>query len=166
LEKQPEIKVDVEIDAAFEERVGVEPLRRAALAAVRHEKVTAPAELTVVVTSDARVRRLNRTYRGLDRTTDVLAFGGSAGGTLVVPAGAVPYIGDVIISLPRAAAQAKDAGHSLEAELQLLTVHGVLHLLDHDHAEPQDKAAMWSAQTEILRGIGAPVRDPNPNLAE
>jgi probable rRNA maturation factor len=68
----------------------------------------------------------------------------------------------VIISLPRAKAQAGRAGHPLEAELQLLTVHGVLHLLGHDHAEPAEKSAMRAAQAEILRALGSPVANPMP----
>jgi probable rRNA maturation factor len=64
------------------------------------------------------------------------------------------YIGDILISIPRAQAQADAAGHPLEAEVQLLVVHGVLHLIGHDHAEAEDKARMWKAQTEILKQLG------------
>jgi probable rRNA maturation factor len=56
--------------------------------------------------------------------------------------------------VPRAEAQAEAAGHPLESEVQLLVVHGVLHLLGHDHAEPDEKARMWKAQAEILEGLG------------
>ena len=55
--------------------------------------------------------------------------------------------------MPRARAQAKAAGHPLKAEIQLLVVHGVLHLLGHDHATRADKAKMWKAQEEVLRGL-------------
>jgi probable rRNA maturation factor len=70
------------------------------------------------------------------------------------PETSVPYLGDVVISVPRAAAQAREAGHSLEAEAQLLVIHGVLHLLGHDHAEAQEKDRMWAAQAEILERLG------------
>jgi probable rRNA maturation factor len=59
-----------------------------------------------------------------------------------------------VISAPRAQAQAEAAGHPLEAELQLLVVHGVLHLLGHDHARPEEKARMWKAQAEALESLG------------
>jgi probable rRNA maturation factor len=64
------------------------------------------------------------------------------------------YLGDILISLPRAQTQADAAGHSLEAEVQLLVVHGVLHLIGHDHAETEEKARMWKAQAEILENLG------------
>src|ERR687892_74662 len=64
------------------------------------------------------------------------------------------YIGDILISIPRAQAQANAAGHPLESEVQLLVVHGVLHLLGHDHAEAEEKARMWKAQAEILERLG------------
>jgi probable rRNA maturation factor len=63
-------------------------------------------------------------------------------------------MGDILISVPYAAKSARKAGHALEAELQLLVVHGVLHLLGHDHAKPREKARMWKAQREILTALG------------
>ena len=64
------------------------------------------------------------------------------------------YLGDILISVERAAAQAAAAGHATEAEVQLLVVHGVLHLMGHDHAEPEEKSRMWQAQSEILVKLG------------
>jgi rRNA maturation RNase YbeY len=66
------------------------------------------------------------------------------------------YLGDIIISVQRAAAQAEARGHAVEAEVQLLVIHGVLHLLGHDHAEAEEKARMWAAQSEALERIGIP----------
>lgn len=113
------------------------------------------------------MRRLNRTHLGEDHTTDVLSFPGLAGTgprptsrRRGVP-GDVPhdYLGDIVISHPRAQAQARDAGHSVTAELQLLIVHGVLHLLGHDHDTPRRKKVMWAAQENILRGLeGRPIQ--------
>ena len=65
-----------------------------------------------------------------------------------------PYLGDILISMPRASQQAAVAGHPLEAEVQLLVVHGVLHLLGYDHAEPEEKRRMWAAQADILSSLG------------
>jgi probable rRNA maturation factor len=64
------------------------------------------------------------------------------------------YIGDILISMPCAQAQADAAGHPLESEVQLLVVHGVLHLLGHDHAQVREKARMWKAQAKILEKLG------------
>ena len=60
------------------------------------------------------------------------------------------YLGDMLISVPRAANQAQATGHPLETEAQLLTVHGTLHLLGYDHAEAEEKTRMWKAQAEVL----------------
>ncbi len=108
-----------------------------------------PAELTLVLTEDSEVHTLNRQYREVDAPTDVLSF--PAGET--DPDTGNLYLGDIVISLPRAQAQAAAEGHSLEDELRLLVVHGVLHLLGYDHADDAEKAAMWAAQGEILRNL-------------
>jgi probable rRNA maturation factor len=161
-----QIEVAVQVDEEYAGHVRTEPLRRAAISTARHEKTSGPAEMAIVVTGDAKVRLLNRNYRGVDAPTDVLSFGGSEGGTIVMPVGAPHYLGDVVVSYPQAEAQARRLGHPVEAELQLLIVHGVLHLLGHDHAEPGEKTAMWSAQKEILAELDVPVANPTPELEE
>lgn len=108
------------------------------------------ADLTLVLTDDARVRTLNREFLGRDAPTDVLSFPADE----TDPETGRRYLGDVIISLPRATEQAGEYGHPVEAEVQLLTVHGVLHLLGHDHAEAKEKARMWAAQAEALEQLG------------
>jgi probable rRNA maturation factor len=109
------------------------------------------AELTVVLTDDAQVHELNRQYREVDAPTDVLSF--PAGET--DPDSGNLYLGDIVISIERAEAQARAEGHSLEDELRLLVVHGVLHLLGHDHADEEEKARMWAAQSEVLARLKA-----------
>ncbi len=84
------------------------------------------------------------------RPTDVLSFPASE----TDPETGTSYLGDILVSIPRAEAQAQAAGHPLEAEVQLLVVHGVLHLLGYDHANPEEKSRMWAAQAEVLEGIG------------
>jgi probable rRNA maturation factor len=124
---------------------------------LRHEGIGDTADLALVITSDRRIRELNRVYRGFDSTTDVLSF--SADHT--DPDTGLVFLGDIVISLPQAEAQARTAGHSLEDEVRLLVVHGILHLLDHDHESPEEKERMWSAQAEILARLGA-----SPDLPE
>ena len=125
-------------------------VERAANAALAHQAQLLDSELSVILTNDARLHELNLNYLGVDAPTDVLSFPASE----TDPETGARYIGDILISMPRAQAQAEAAGHSLEAEVQLLVIHGVLHLLGHDHAESEEKAHMWKAQTEILESLG------------
>ena len=125
-------------------------LERAAQAALEHESESLESELTIVLTDDARLQALNQNYLGIDAPTDVLSFPASE----TDPETGARYIGDILISIPRAQSQADAAGHPLDSEVQLLVVHGVLHLLGHDHGVPQEKARMWKAQGEILEILG------------
>lgn len=139
-----EVQADVETSESVLERV-----RTAATHTLERQEIAAPAALTLLLTDKARVRDLNRRYRDVDRATDVLSFPfGEA-----LPDGG-QYLGDVVIALPVARAQAAAAGHTLEAELVLLAVHGILHLVGYDHAEAAEKARMWAAQAELLEELG------------
>ena len=108
------------------------------------------SEMSVVIGSDALLKRLNLKYRGINSTTDVLSFPSSE----TDPDTKALYLGDVVISLPRAHDQAAAGGHPLAEELQLLVVHGTLHLLGYDHLEKADKMKMQAIQDRILTRIG------------
>ena len=108
------------------------------------------ADLTIVLVDDARIQVLNRDFLAHDAPTDVLSFPADEPD----PETGRRYLGDVVISLARADEQARERGHALESEMQLLVVHGVLHLLGHDHAEAGDKARMWAAQAGALERLG------------
>lgn len=125
-------------------------VENAALQALRHQDAPEGADLTIVLTDNAQLHDLNREYLHVDAPTDVLSFPSDQ----TDPETGSRYLGDILISIERAAAQAAGAGHALEAEVQLLVVHGVLHLLGHDHGDPEEKAVMWKAQSEILSGLG------------
>ena len=125
-------------------------IERAVLAVLKHQKESPKVNVSIVLTDNRRLRKLNRDYLGIDAPTDVLSFPASESD----PETGARYIGDILISIPYAAKGAKKAGNSLEAELQLLIVHGVLHLLGYDHAKPREKAKMWKAQHEILTQLG------------
>ena len=103
-------------------------------------------ELSIVIEDDKKLKELNQRFLGIDAVTDVLSFSLNEKD----PENGRLYLGDVIISFPRALEQSTQAGHTVMDELNLLTVHGVLHLLGYDHAEPGSKAKMWNAQSEIL----------------
>ena len=124
-------------------------LERAAKVALLQQ--SAPdADLTLVLTGDAQLQALDRDFLNKDAPTDVLSFPACE----TDPETGRRYLGDIIISVPRAEAQSITAGHSLEAELSLLVVHGVLHLLGHDHAGAEEKARMWAVQSEVLTRLG------------
>jgi probable rRNA maturation factor len=126
-------------------------LERAAKAALLQQ--SAPdVDLTLVLTGDSQIQALDRDFLDKDVPTDVLSFPASE----TDPETGRRYLGDIIISVQRAEAQSITAGHSLEAELSLLVVHGILHLLGHDHAEPEEKTRMWEAQSETLTRLGIP----------
>jgi probable rRNA maturation factor len=130
-------------------------IERAAHAALKHQNVSPKTNLSIVLTDNRRLRKLNRDYLGIDAPTDVLSFPASeADGSAIDPETGARYLGDILISIPYARKSAGQAGHSLEAEVQLLVVHGVLHLLGHDHARPREKSRMWKAQREILESLG------------
>ncbi|MGZ6346481.1 MAG: rRNA maturation RNase YbeY, partial [Anaerolineales bacterium] len=109
-------------------------------------------DLSLVLTGDSQIQALDQEFLKKDAPTDVLSFPSSE----TDPETGRRYLGDIIISVPQAEAQSSAAGHSLEAELSLLVIHGVLHLLGHDHAGVRDKARMWAAQSEVLAILGIP----------
>jgi probable rRNA maturation factor len=122
-------------------------LDAAAQAVLEHQKVNLDeVDLSIVVTDNASIQDLNREYRGIGAPTDVLSFSLNEKD----PETGRLYLGDVIISFPFAQEQAVKAGHPVMSEVALLAVHGVLHLLGYDHAEPEEKEKMWQVQQEIL----------------
>jgi probable rRNA maturation factor len=126
-------------------------LERAAKVALLQQ--SAPdADLTLVLTGDSQVQALDREFLNKDIPTDVLSFPSSE----TDPETGRRYLGDIIISVPQAEAQSVAGGHSLESELSLLVIHGVLHLLGHDHAGVKEKTRMWAAQSEVLTQLGIP----------
>jgi len=141
--------ISIEFDPDVKTGLSAELLERAAAATLRQQAVP-EADLTLVLTGDARLQALNREFLHKDAPTDVLSFPADE----TDPETGRRYLGDVVISVLRAETQALAGGHSLEQEVQLLVVHGVLHLLGHDHAGAEEKARMWAAQAEVLESLG------------
>lgn len=104
-------------------------------------------ELSIVLADDAGIQQLNRDWRSKDQPTDVLSFpqDGAEG----------PLLGDIVISVQTAARQAAELGHDLDRELQVLVVHGICHLVGHDHHAPDEAQAMREAETRMLGALGA-----------
>jgi probable rRNA maturation factor len=118
-------------------------IRRAIQATLAFESAT-EREVSVLLTDDEEIRELNKTYRGIDKATDVLAFALDESGRIETS------LGDVVISVERARVQAKSRRVELDHELELLAVHGTLHLLGYDHAKARD-ARIMRARTRAIR---------------
>jgi len=148
--------INIEFTHALMDEVDVAQLERAALATLNHQGTSPEASLSIIITDDTQLQQLNFQYLKVDAPTDVLSF--PAGFT--DPDTNTVYLGDILISYPQAQIQAASAGHPVEAELKLLVVHAVLHLLGYDHLEATDKADMWVAQGQILAQLGSPIINP------
>jgi len=120
------------------------------MAALNHEQLKVPAGLSVVITNDKKIQELNNAYLGINQPTDVLSFPSD---NEIDPDSGEKYLGDILISFPRAEQQAKQLEHSTLDEIRLLIVHGVLHLLGYDHGNEIEKNNMWLVQTEILKSF-------------
>jgi probable rRNA maturation factor len=116
----------------------------------------APGSLTLRLADAAELRSLNAEFAHADHTTDVLSFPSNTPDS----EGIGGYLGDIAIALPVAESNAKVAGHDTLSELILLAIHGTLHLLGYDHADPQTRAAMWQQQDRILADLGCSIRSP------
>ena len=142
--------ITLEISEDYRSLVDSQLIDEAAKVALRHQSASTDSEITIVITDDEQLRQLNQQFRDIDAPTDVLSFPAD----FTDPETEAPYLGDILISYPRAEQQAAAGGHSTKAELQLLVTHGVLHLLGYDHAESAEKTEMWAAQKEILHQLG------------
>ena len=157
MEHEVYIDAEVETPAAVEEQI-----RRAVLAALEGEEVDVPCVVEVCVTGDKGIRQTNLDTRGVDRHTDVLSFpmfelspGEKPQAEWADPDTDKVLLGDMMISLERAEAQAKEFGHSPEREVCYLAVHSVLHLLGYDHLdEGPMKARMRQREEAILGKLG------------
>lgn len=140
--------IEIQINPSLQPPIETDHLEHALVNVLRYTQAPAQAGVTLVLTDDAQLQQLNLDFLGIDAPTDVLAF--PAGDT--DPETGQVYLGDVVISVPRAVEQAAEHDHSPAAELLLLAVHGMLHLLGYDHADDAERMRMWAAQDEILAG--------------
>lgn len=140
---------DLPLDAALEAEI-----RRAA-ETVGELYDAADAEVSITLTDDAHIHALNREYRAVDHPTDVLSFALNESDEPTIKGGpAACILGDIVLSVERAAAQAADFGHSLRRELVFLTVHGMLHLLGYDHIEEAERLEMEEEQRQVMAALG------------
>jgi probable rRNA maturation factor len=143
-----------QVDDSYAQFVDIAALEKAASAVLIHEETSDLAALSIIIQGDEELRLLNLEFLGNDTPTDVLSFPADE----TDPDTGEHYLGDIIISFQQASRQSEQAGHPVIAELQLLVIHGTLHLLGYDHAEPEEKMDMWSAQSELIAHLGIPLK--------
>ena len=162
-------RVDVSVSGPFRDQVSRSWLRRVGSHTLDSALPGESCQLSLVITDDDTIKRLNSDYRGLDEITDVLSFStfhqghwegeeeppfqGDGDVTFIMPPEEPQPLGEVIISYPQAVRQASPSQPDLEKELALLVVHGVLHLLGFDHVEPLEKDTMQAKEQEVLSYI-------------
>ncbi len=152
------VEINIRYGRGFKGRLDEGWLRGIVQAVLRAESVDEAAEVSLVITGQAEVHRLNREFLGEDRPTDVLSFPmlpphGAEDPGFVTPPDGLRHLGEVIISYPQAAAQAGERGHPTATEVAILVIHGVLHLLGYDHAGPEETKAMRAREAAILAGV-------------
>lgn len=151
------VELDIQIAPDFAIQIDEGQLRRLVETALHAAGLSGTVELSLTLTDDAAVQRLNREFRGVDAPTDVLSFPllSAEESPFVPPPDGILHLGDVVLSYPRAVAQAAEYGHSVQRELGYLTVHGVLHLLGYDHESEADKECMRAREEAILSEASA-----------
>jgi len=150
---EPEVQLELQVADEYAGQLDESRLRAAVMAALRQVPPEGPVELSLVITGDEQMRTLNRTYRGIDAPTDVLSFATDEG--FFAEPDAPLYLGDILISYPRAVEQATEYGHSAQAEVDLLVIHGVLHLLGFDLATEEEERQMWELQERALQELAS-----------
>lgn len=157
--------ITVQVFRAFQGAVSPAWLRRVMRKALDVVYQSQDCELGLVIADNDTLRGLNQYYRGIDDVTDVLAFplsrhsidtntiSGESNIHFITPVGVPETLGDVIISYPQSVLQAQQHGHSVDRELAVLIVHGVLHLLGYDHDQPVKEKLMAAQEAGVLAGI-------------
>jgi probable rRNA maturation factor len=158
--------IDIRVFPTFRGLVKTPFARRAATAALKVADPTGDRDVSVVVADDETLHDLNLRYRGFDEPTDVLSFGDESDASLAeedaddgpafpeLPDESLP-LGEIVLSYPLAVRQAGEHNVSVDEEVALLIVHGVLHLLGHDHAEAGEEAVMKALETQALAALFA-----------
>ena len=144
--------IEISVDAgAWQQFSGAEAIVRRAAEAALADTSASGVEIGVVLTDDAKMRALNRTWRGKDTATNVLSFPAPASGSPELR-----LLGDVVLACETIAREAAEQRISARDHLAHLTVHGVLHLLGHDHENDREAETMESREREILARLGVP----------
>jgi len=116
------------------------------------EKIKGETEISLVFTGNKRIRTLNQRYRGIDRATDVLSFEGEGKG-FIEPEDGVRHLGEIFISYPKAVSQAREKGHTVAKEIDILLIHGLFHLLGYDHIRDEDYEVMHRKEESVIKKL-------------
>jgi len=145
-----DFEVEDGIDAAWDE-----PRLKVLIASIVDRELPTGGDyvMGVHLVGDATIRQLNADHRRIDAVTDVLSFPLFAPG-FVLPEGQPQHLGDIVVSYPRAVAQADEFGHSVEREVAYLVAHGVLHVLGYDHEQEAECERMRRKEEEALQPLG------------
>jgi probable rRNA maturation factor len=141
--------INIEIIDRFKAFIEPHIIQIAAQQTLLHQNITDEVDFSILVEDEDKLKELNHQYLGIDSATDVLSFPANE----IDPETGRNYLGDIIISFNHAKEQARNASHSTDSEIQLLVVHGILHLLGYDHANSKEKKKMWAIQDDILTSI-------------
>lgn len=145
--------LDIDIMWEIEEQKDIEELiHRVVKQALEMQSVTADVELSIVITDNENIRKINKEFRDKDMATDVLSFPGYEPTEIenIKTSDELMVIGDIIISKEKVIEQAEEFENTFEREFAYLLVHGILHLLGYDHIEEADKAVMRKEEERIL----------------
>ena len=143
------VEVFVQVDENIEE---LETVEKVLLSAIEKEKLD-NVSFNLIIVDNKYIHELNKTYRNIDRETDVITFALEDEDTIIIPNNE-RILGDIYISIDKARSQADEYGHSLLRELSFLAVHGFYHLLGYDHQTEEDEKIMFSKQEEVLDSYG------------
>ena len=136
-----------------EEIKELETVHKVLLSAIDKEKLE-DVTFNLIIVDNEYIHELNKSYRGIDRETDVITFALEDEDSLVVPEDVGRNLGDIYISIDKAYSQAEEFGHGFLRELSFLAVHGFYHLLGYDHMNPEDEKVMFEKQEEVLEEYG------------
>jgi probable rRNA maturation factor len=117
---------------------------------IQYLKVDEKTEISILFTDDKFIKSLNKKYRGINKSTDVLTFSLNEGDLKFPEVDKNKLLGDIVVSVETAQRQANNLNHNLEKELMILLIHGLLHLIGYDHEEDRDNKIMQVKENEIL----------------
>ena len=141
--------IDIQIEKPFS-NIQEEWLKAVVNKVLLGEAIDVPVELSILITDDEIVQDLNLKYRRIDKTTDVLAFSMQEGEVFPIGEDEARQLGEVIISYPQAKRQAAEHNNSIDKEIAILTIHGILHLLGYDHEDDESEHKMLEREQSIL----------------
>jgi probable rRNA maturation factor len=142
--------IAIQLNKKFENNLSISLLEEITQKIFSYLEIEPQSDLSILIDTDAVLKKLNKLYRGINQPTDVLSFESDE----INPETGFSTLGDIAISYPTAQKQALEANHPVENEVILLLIHAILHLSGYDHSTKDEKEEMWSEQQAVLDHIG------------